>query len=91
MGCVNAVCNTPSFKYVPNKCSRYCEEHGCKHTIAKRVDEKIMQKSWVSQLYIWNIKVLGKLPCLSYRQANIAVYFLAYPFLIFVLLYRLLK
>ena len=88
---VNNTSTSKTFSYLPNKCTRYCEEHGCKHTKAKYSHIQDLQKNWVSQLYFWNIKVLGRIPGLTYKQANIAVYFVVYPFLIFILLYRLLK
>jgi hypothetical protein len=91
MAFINAVSPEPTVQYLPERCTRYCEAHGCLHFNHKFKSTDELLSKWWYQLYRWNVRMLNRIPYLDYHQANILVYFMLYPFLILVLLYRLVK
>jgi len=88
---INSTSISPSFDYKPDRCTRYCEEHGCRHKLEKQGTGKELRNNIIGRLYLWNIRVLGAVPGMNYKEANIMVYFITYPLLIVFLMYRLLK
>jgi hypothetical protein len=88
---VNAVSPSPTQQYLPGRCTRYCEAHGCLHFNYKFKNTDELLSKWWYQLYRWNVKMLNGMPFLNYHQANILMYFILYPLLMLVLLYRVLK
>ena len=73
---------SPAFTHnkIANRCTRYCHDHGCPHSkrhFSFLLSENLSEKLRV--LYCKNIEILGRIPGLTYKQANILIYVILFP------------
>jgi len=90
---VNESMSTPKWEYTETKCSRYCHNKGCSHTIDKyNSDDLTETQVKMARLYNANIVWLKKNPLgLSYQAMNILLYVIVFPLLLYLLLWGLVR
>lgn len=79
---VNYFSSPPTHEKHSYRCTRYCHDHGCLH-VENRYSG--LNNCWMlnaaGALYKGNIALLGKIPGLTYKQANILIYVICFPLL----------
>ena len=80
MWLVNRSSPPPTHHQVTSRCTRYCHDRACPHFASQSQILRFAPyfKEMVI-LYRKNIEILGSLPGLTYKQANILIYVIAFP------------
>ncbi|SHK94079.1 hypothetical protein [Hymenobacter psychrotolerans] len=84
---VNATSPPPTATFLPDRCTRYCEQHGCPH--ATEANSPAFFR--LRPLYVGTIKALSVGGSSLYAAANIALYLVLIPLLLMWLTYGALR
>jgi len=86
---VNVASPEPTHDYNSARCTRYCHDHGCSSSHLNSIFVPIYKS--MGFLYRWNIKVLKEQRFLGYKQINVIIYVVIWPFLMFIMTFIVIK
>lgn len=77
---VDGLSPAPTNRLIAERCTRYCHDHPCPHFAERAVGlNSIPGFNGMRFLYRKNIELLGRVPGLTYEQANLLIYVVLLP------------